>query len=116
MVILKSNNSVSSIFLERHVEYDFYYEILLNNTMIGISAISKKSNNMMYIYIKPEYRGNNYGKEAFNLLINEFRKLNINVISLEIEKNNTQMLRILEHEKYKIIRSSFDFNFYEMNI
>ena len=51
-----------------------------------------------------------------HLIINEFRKLNINVISLEIEKNNTQMLRILEHEKYKIIRSSFDFNFYEMNI
>lgn len=116
MVTLKSNNSVSIIFLERHVEYDFYYEIFLNNVVIGISAISKKGNNMMYIYIKPEYRGNNYGKEAFNLLINEFRKLNIDVIYLEIEKNNTQMLRILEYEEYKIIRNSFDFNFYEIHI
>ncbi len=61
-------------------EYDFYYEIYSDDILVGVAAIGRKSANMLYILIYEKYRGNGFGKEAFKILLQKFKELNINKI------------------------------------
>lgn len=111
MVVLQEN-----INNEIKGKYDYYYEIYSDNTLIGFSSIRKDSNDMLYIYIHKNYRGNNLGNETFNKILQKFKELGINEISVIIDNNNIQMIRIINHHKFIIIGDYNNFKIYKLKI
>lgn len=116
MVVLKESNNSKNMNYIVGQEYDFYYELYANNILVGEAAIRINSYDMLYIRIYDMYKGNNLGKEAFEGLMNKFRELNVDKISIIIDNSNIQMLRIVSHQKFKIINSGKNFKQYQVSI
>ena len=115
MVVIKQNNSLKdkNIFIDK---YDIYYDVFDNEKNIGYGAISRDSDNMIYIYIKEGYRGYNFGKYVFDKMLEELLKCGINKVNIIIEGNNVQMKRIISHKKNILKFSNSSFEMYELMI
>lgn len=97
-------------------KYDFFYNVYLENILIGNAGIKISSDNMLYIYIKEEYQGNNFGKETFEFLIEKIKSMSKNKVLIQVNNDNIQMLRIINHYKYKIVYSANDIKCYEIGL
>ena len=74
-------------------EYTNYYSIYEDDKIIGFSAVNKDSNNMIYVYVEPHYRGNGFGTRIFNEMVEMFK----NDIILTVETSNVIINRIISH-------------------
>lgn len=111
MIVLKPCNKIDD---ELPFEYEYYYEVYIDDKKIGLSAISTKGNDALYLFLFEEFRGNNYGTETFELLLEKFKELSINQIKLTIDNANIQMIRIIRHHDFKIVNSGEGFKTYEI--
>ena len=113
MIVLKDNNSISD---NINNKYDYYYEIFSDNTPIGYGAIAKSNSDMLYMYLYEEYRGNNYGIQVFDCMVEKIKELGLEKLFIVIENNNLPMKRIIAHKQNKIVLSSSNFKCYEISI
>lgn len=75
-----------------------YYLFQLNDNNIGHCIVSFNDNNTVtieYLYIQPNYRGNNYSTEYYNILENIFRKSDYNYIKMSAHENTNKYNKLL---------------------
>ena len=113
MIILKDNNSISA---NLNKKYDYYYEIFSDNIPIGYGAIANNNSDMLYMNIYEKYRGNNYGIQVFESMMDKVKELGLDKLFVIIENNNIQMNRIIAHKRFKIILQGSNFKCYEIKI
>ena len=113
MIVLKDNNSISD---NINNKYDYYYEIFSDNTPIGYGAIAKSNNDMLYMYLYEEYRGNNYGIKVFDCMVEKIKELGLEKLFIVIDNNNLPMKRIIAHKQNKVVLSGPTFKCYEISI
>ena len=90
--IVKSDKRIEEIL--KIVDYKYIYKMVKDEKVIGYGTINKDQENVIYIYIQEEYRGNGYGKILFHKMIEETKKEGIREIKLIFKRNNIQMLKI----------------------
>ena len=75
----------------------YVYE--LNNQIIGLIDFSDIYNRLElnYIWVKPEFRNQNYSKELMNYMIDYANKKNIDNITLEVSINNTIAINLYKN-------------------
>lgn len=90
------------------------YDILLDNNKIGYINIISNPFNIIELFIEENYRGNGYGSNSFKLLMDEFRKDNINNLIITIQVDNIPMMRIINHYKCIIKNKNEELVTYEI--
>lgn len=78
------------------VDYDFLFKLVKDDKTIGYGTINKDKENLIYIYIEEDFRGNNYGKFLFLKMIEEIEKLGYKEIKVKFPKENIQMLKVVK--------------------
>ncbi len=76
-----------------------YYLMLKGGERIGYTAIRPDSDGRLFLsklYIKKEYRGNGYSKEAFEFLKSFCRENGLNAIWLTVNKHNQTAIAVYE--------------------
>lgn len=94
--IVKTNKKIEEIL--KIVDYKSIYKMIKDEKVIGYGTINKDQENVIYIFIQEEYRGNGYGKILFHKMIEETKKEGFKEIKLKFERNNIQMLKIVTKE------------------
>ncbi len=95
----------NSLLYEKEIlkSYSTAYTLIYDDELIGLGAIGEDiSENMIFIVLKSEYRGNGLGRTFFEKLLYKKReqfesdKQANQDIFLNIEKNNLPMIRIVK--------------------
>ena len=76
-------------------EYEQCYKLVNDNETIGVGTINKDKENLLYIFVKQELRGNGYGKILFSKMIDEARKKGYEEVKLTFPRENIQMVKIV---------------------
>ncbi|MDD2435109.1 MAG: GNAT family N-acetyltransferase [Bacilli bacterium] len=116
MIVIKQSNVINEEKNKIASKYDFYYNIFNDDVCVGYAAISINSNDMLYIYIIDEYRGNHFGKEVFNELLKEFKKYDVSKINIMVDSKNIQFKRIISHKQAAIVHRNSKLELYEVKI
>lgn len=82
---------------EKFPEGEYCYKFLKDDKMIGVASINKDNEDKVYIFIKKELRGNGYGKILFSEVIKELKNKGYSEVIIRFEKDNIQMLKIINH-------------------
>lgn len=88
---------------EKFPEGEYCYKFLKDDEMIGVASINKDNEDKVYIFIKKELRGNGYGKILFSEVIKELKNKGYSEVIIRFEKDNIQMLKIVNHNGGKHI-------------
>lgn len=80
---------------EKFPEGEYCYKLLKDDEMIGVASINKDDEDKVYIFIKKELRGNGYGKFLFSEILKELKKKGYSEVIVKFEKDNIQMLKII---------------------
>ncbi len=72
------------------------YKFVKDGKNIGLAVINKDENDKVFIFIKKELRGNGYGKKLFSELKKELVKRDYKDIKVKFDKENIQILKIIE--------------------
>lgn len=83
-----------------------YYIIHKNGEHIGYTAVKHESDGRLFlskIYIKKEYRGKGYSKQAFEFLIDYCKKSGLNALWLTVNKHNDGAIAVYEKIGFKKI-------------
>ena len=51
------------------IDYEYCYKLVKDGKEIGLSTINKDKQNVLYIFIRKELRGNGYGKILFSKML-----------------------------------------------
>lgn len=76
-----------------------YYFIMKGGTRVGYTAIRRDDDGRLFlskIYIKKEYRGNGYAREAFEFLKDYCRENGLDAIWLTVNKHNVNSIAVYE--------------------
>ena len=92
-------------------EYNNYYSVYNDDICIGCCGTNDDSNNMIYIYLDSEYRGNGLGTELFKEVLDMFN----DDIKITIQSNNIVMLRIIDHYNPMILLKNDEIGVYQIN-
>lgn len=76
-------------------DYEQCYKLVEDDKTIGAGTINKDKENLMYIFVKQELRGNGYGKILFSKMLDEAKKIGYKEIPLTFPKENIQMVKIV---------------------
>lgn len=79
------------------VNYEFIYKLVKDNKIIGYGTINKDKENIMYIFIENELRGNGYGTLLFSKMIQEVKNIGYKEARVIFGKENIQMLKIVKN-------------------
>jgi len=77
------------------INYEKCFKLVKDGKKIGIGAINIDKENLIYIYIKQELRGNGYGKFLFSKVLDEVKKSGNREARLAFSKDNIQMIKIV---------------------
>ena len=78
------------------VNFDQCFKLLKDDRPLGVGTINKDEENLIYIYIKQELRGNGYGKILFSKMMDVAKKKGFEEIKLTFPKDNIQMVKIVD--------------------
>lgn len=68
-----------------------------DNKLLGYGLINRDvKENMIYIYIYEEYRGNGFGSKLFGYLYNGLKNSEIKELLFTIDKSNTRFISIID--------------------
>ena len=79
------------------VDYEIIYKLVKDDRVIGYGTINKDKENLIYIFIENELRGNGYGKFLFSKIINEVKNIGYKEAKVAFERENMQMLKIVKN-------------------
>ena len=94
-------------------KYEKYYKIMRKDYLLGYCAINTKGNDMLYLHILDLYQGNEIGTYIFKHIINKFKELGVNRVSMKVLKTDLVIQRIISHYK-NIVKNTGKYNLYEI--
>lgn len=80
------------------VDYELIYKLVMDNRVIGYGTINKDKENIIYIFIENELRGNGYGKYLFSKMLQEVKNIGYKEAKVVFKTKNIQMLKIVKNE------------------
>lgn len=78
------------------VDYKKIYKLVKDDKIIGYGTINKDIENLVYIFIEENSRGEGYGKLLFSKMLEKVRIEGFKEIRLVFRRNNIQMLKIIK--------------------
>lgn len=78
------------------VNFDKCFQLIKDDRPLGVGTINKDKENLIYIYIKQELRGNGYGKVLFSKMMEEAKKEGYQEVKVTFPKDNIQMVKIVD--------------------
>lgn len=78
------------------VDYEDIYKLVKDDKIIGYGTINKDKENIIYVFIEQDLRGNGYGKILFSEMIKIIEKLGYKDVKIIFKRENIQMLKITE--------------------
>ena len=78
------------------VNFDKCFQFIKDDRPLGVGTINKDKENLIYIYIKQELRGNGYGKVLFSKMMEEAKKEGYQEVKVTFPKDNIQMVKIVD--------------------
>ena len=78
------------------VNFDKCFKLLKDDRPLGVGTINKDDENLIYIYIKQELRGNGYGKILFSKMMEEAKKEGYQEVKVTFPKDNVPMVKIID--------------------
>lgn len=79
-----------------NVDYKNIYKLVKDDRIIGYGTINKDIDNLVYIFIEENSRGEGYGKFLFSKMIEEVKTEGFKDIRLIFNKDNIRMLKIVK--------------------
>ena len=104
--LIKTENKIDLI--SQIVEYKFLYKLVKDDKVIGYGTINNDKENIIYIYIEEQLRGNGYGKILFSKMIEEIKKIGYKEVKIKFAKENIQMLKIVKNNEGLHLSSNED--------
>ena len=77
------------------IDYEYCYKLVKDDKEIGLCTINKNKQNVLYIFIRKELRGNGYGKILFSKMVDKLKELGYKDASLIFSKTNIPILKIV---------------------
>ena len=84
-----------------------YYLIVVEGEAVGMGGLRKLSDEVariMWMYLRPDYRGRGYGKRMLNKLVEDGRKLGYSAFQLRAPKFGQAALHIYRSAGFKEIK------------
>lgn len=78
------------------VKFEKCFKFEKDGRTLGVGTINKDKENLIYIYIKQELRGNGYGKILFSKMMEQAKKEGHQEIKVTFPKDNIQMIKIVD--------------------
>ena len=78
------------------VNFDKCFKLVKDDKPLGVGTINKDKENLIYIYIKQELRGNGYGKILFSKMMEEAKKEGYQEVKVTFPKDNVRMVKIVD--------------------
>ena len=97
-------------------KYDYCYKLVKDNQPLGFGTINKDKENLLFIFINKEQRGNGYGKVLFSKMLEETKNIGYDEVKITFSKENAPMLKIAENSGGKQILEDEDSIKYEFSL
>jgi ribosomal protein S18 acetylase RimI-like enzyme len=80
-----------------------YYLISEGNKNLGYISVKEKDKELFVskVYIHSDYRGKGFGRQAINFIQNKANELKLDRITLTVNKNNTNSIKVYEKLGFK---------------
>lgn len=106
---IKINDILSHFgsFTPTYESYDHYYIFEFDDdwvVFIYLQTFYERSE-ILYFWVDPKYRNQYYGTKALNDLILLLKKQGIEEISLEVNVNNVNAIKLYQHNSFTIVRT-----------
>lgn len=85
-----------------------YYNFVLDNIIIGYFVICPKEDNTLFLsklYLKQEYRGNGYARQAFEFIKKLAKDKGFQMIWLTVNKHNDDTVAVYKKLGMEVIRT-----------
>lgn len=76
-------------------EYHYCYKLVKDEETIGFGTINKNKENLLFVFISEENRGNGYGKILFEKMLQETKNIGHKEARVTFNKGNIPMLKIV---------------------